>query len=577
MIPRPLSLSLLLAASAASALPPFCGCAPGFPPLPVSGFRRITGTASCVVNYVQFVGASGKAVFSSGTRASGGQPFSITCPGNATISGFSYLCNTNGGPSGKYPSGEFASLSSLGGATCSDGSAALVTGTLNGNVCVLGGGYTQIGSVDCGADGSAPAACAAAGGGGECSPGAATHAPCAGTSTCSVVPSPPAAGGPWPMMYHDASHTNTGGATGPTTPTIKWTYGLSLAYGIVVASDVRALKDDVIIATTDWQDRSAPPPSGGINAITFDGKPAFQWINPDGGFMDCAPSIGADGTIFLGETNEHALAQNASLLWTATLDPDGPYASSSVLGPDGTIYFATSSFAAPPVAFAYAISPGGAVRWVIPTGPLPANVHAPPAVSLDGNTVYFNWASTLHALATADGSKVWAVAVAGECTPSVGADASVYCGSAAFTAAGVPRWAVPSGSNASTFLAPSTDGRLYGLSADGGSVLCISAETGSVVWTVPAPAGSAVTAFLLGGGSGSGRALYVRVGTSVVALARASGTQMWSIDLPGADNTQAVAGFAMMSDGTLLFATAPPDATTSSTIYAIGDSGALRE
>lgn len=368
------------------------------------------------------------------------------------------------------------------------------------------------------------------------------------------------------MMYRDAAHTNSGPAPGPSSPVLLWKYGLALAYGVVVASDVRAPAEDVVIATTDWQDRSGPPPSGGINAITYDGKPAFQWINPDGGYMDCAPAVGNDGTIYLGETNEHALAQNATLLWTVPLDARGPFASSSVLGADGTVYFVTSSFANPPLAFAYAIAPGGEVRWSRATGPLPANVHAPPAVSLDGAAVYFYWGLALHALNASNGAALWSTPVTGECVPSVAVDTGVYCGTTAFDAAGAVRWAVPAGdSAAATFLAPAADGTLYGLSGGGSYAVALSPEIGSISWVTPMPVGVAATAFVLG--SGADGAMFVRVGASVVALARATGFQLWSIDLPGADDTQAAAGFAMMSDGTLLFASAAAD----SWVYAIGN------
>jgi len=565
-------LALLLARGAGAPSPPSsCSCAAGFPPLPAAGYKQISGSASCVINYVQFRGASGSVVYSSGSRSSGGQPFSITCPGTATITSFSFICNAHGGPNGSFPTPKFASLTVIGGAACSDGSAPLYSGTLNGNVCVLGGGYTQVGFLDCGAAGSAPESCAAEGG--ECVPGASSHAPCAGTTQCSVrPPPPPPAGGPWPMMFADAAHSNTGPHRGPASPAIAWRYGLQLAYGVVVGTDVRAPHADVVFATTDQQTTGAPPPSGGLKAITAVGMPAWQWLNPDGGYMDCAPAVGADGSVFLGETNFHRVSPNGTLLWTVPLDANGPYASSSVLGPDGTLYFATSSFETPPQAFAYAITPNGTVRWSVPTGALSANVHAPPAVSRDGGCVYFNWASSLHAVSAVNGSAVWSVGVDGECSPSVGADGTVFCGTAAFSAGGAALWAAPAGdARAATFVAPAADGRLYGLGADG-RAYCLLAANGSVVWAAPAGAGGgAATAFVLGAAApGGGASMYVRAGASVVALARSSGAQQWSIDLPDADDSQAAAGFAMMTDGTLLFSTS----VENSWLYAIGEAAA---
>ncbi len=122
--PPLLSLAAAFLPLASAALPSSCGCEAGFPPLPEVGFQSISGLASCVVDYVQFR-AGGKTVFSSGKRTSGGQPFSISCGGNATITGFAYVCNSGGGPSGDFPAGKFAALTSVGGIVCSDGSEAL--------------------------------------------------------------------------------------------------------------------------------------------------------------------------------------------------------------------------------------------------------------------------------------------------------------------------------------------------------------------------------------------------------------------------------------------------------------------
>ena len=269
-------LILLLLVGSTFSLPSSCGCAAGFPPLPAGGFKQISGLASCVVNYVEFRGASG-VVYASGSRASGGQPFSITCASAAaTITTFSYLCNGGGGPNGSRPTPAFASLSTIGGAECSDGSAPLYAGTLNGNVCELGGGFTQVGFLDCGAAGGAPQSCATESG--ACAPGASSHPPCAGTASCSVRPPP--AGGPWPMMFADAAHTNTGPARGPASPVIAWRYGVPLAYGVAVAFDVRAPHEDVVYATTDEQVPGSLP-SGGLQAITADGKPLLIYYCVD--------------------------------------------------------------------------------------------------------------------------------------------------------------------------------------------------------------------------------------------------------------------------------------------------------
>lgn len=182
------ALILAMLAAGAAAGNSSCACSAGFPPLPVSGFKSISGYAGCIINYVQFEDATGAVVFTSGTL-SGGEPFSVSCSGNNTITGFSYLCNAGSGPNGAFPTPTFASLSTIGGVTCSNGSAPVYTGSLNSNVCELANDYTQLGFLDCGADGSVSQSCFSEGGG--CVQGAFSHAPCVGTETCQINPTPP--------------------------------------------------------------------------------------------------------------------------------------------------------------------------------------------------------------------------------------------------------------------------------------------------------------------------------------------------------------------------------------------------
>jgi hypothetical protein len=190
------ALILVALAAVAAASNTSCACSTGFPPLPAGGFKSISGYAGCIVNYVQFEDPTGAVVFTSGTL-SGGEPFSVTCPGNDTITAFSYLCNSGAGPNGVFPTPTFASLSTVGGIACSNGSVPIYTGALNDNICELASGYTQLGFLDCGADGSAAQSCFSEGGG--CVQGSVSHVPCAGTETCQIGPSPPVSAAPWPM------------------------------------------------------------------------------------------------------------------------------------------------------------------------------------------------------------------------------------------------------------------------------------------------------------------------------------------------------------------------------------------
>lgn len=145
----------------------------------------LVGSAGCVVGNVTFQDASGNVVFKSGREGVGGAPFSISCAGSATITTFSYLCNTNGGPNGLYPTPLFAAFSALDVAIggCSDGSAPVVSGSMGydgSNTCTLARGVTQVGYMDCGQNGAAMSNCNYG-----CTPGV---IPCAAMATCSIQP-----------------------------------------------------------------------------------------------------------------------------------------------------------------------------------------------------------------------------------------------------------------------------------------------------------------------------------------------------------------------------------------------------
>jgi outer membrane protein assembly factor BamB len=384
-----------------------------------------------------------------------------------------------------------------------------------------------------------------------------------------AAPSP----APWPMMFADRLHTNIGPSKGPSsTPRVLWSYMLPLSYGLAVGKDAAGTGDDVVYVTTDGD----PAPNGGIHAILSTGKPLWQWVSPDGGYMDCVPALGAydatgEGSIFVGETNLHAVSTSSGAdVWDVPIDSRAPFVSSPVLGPDGTSYFITGSFTLE--ALVYAVAPNGTVRWSIYLGILPENVHTPPALSSPGDAVYFYWAGQLHALSAEDGTELWAASVgAVECSPSVGPDATVFCGTAAFApSTGLLQWAIPQSSpQAAAYVAPADGNKVYGVGADG-AVRAYASADGSVRWTARMGSGANATGAFVLDSAGS---LFVRdTSGRVLSLSRGTGNVQWTLALPGGGRGPVNApipwpgGAAMMSDGTLLFVLW----NQTSTVYAVG-------
>ncbi len=528
------ALILVALTAGAAADETSCACSTGFPPLPAGGFKSISGYAGCIVNYVQFEDPTGAVVFTSGSL-SGGEPFSVTCPGNNTITGFSFLCNTGSGP-GAFPTPNFASLSTIGGVTCSNGSLPFYSGILNQNVCELADAYTQLGYLDCGADGSALPSCFSEGG--ACVLDARTHSSCAGTQQCNFGPSPPSA--PWSMFAADSRHSSMGAAPGPTSPSVLWTTTLPWHSASVVVGD-----GDIVYATCD---------QATVNAFSKTGAPLWQWQNPNGGFMDLYPSIATDGTIYAGQAGFHALNPNGTTQWDVLTSI--PVLQSSTIGADGTIYVGSFSFSSQQ-GLVNAIYPNGTVKWAVDAGSNYSPFFAP-TITLDGLAVLASWDNTLYALRVADGSVLWMVTnlAWSHCAASVGLDGTIFCGTSAISPTGALLWSAPSTAPySSTYVAPA-DGNIYTVGSDH-NVYCLS-STGTVIWSAIVNTASTITL-------DTASRIFVRNDTHIIALQRSTGALDWIIPVPSQDSSGS-GGAAMMSDGTLVYTT-----FSTGVVFAIGD------
>ena len=105
--------------------------------------------------------------------------------------------------------------------------------------------------------------------------------------------------------------------------------------------------------------------------------------------VEDSPTIGADGTIYVGsnDNNLDAINPNGSLKWKYTTG--GAVYSSPAIGADGTIYVGSSDYNL------YAINPNGSLKWKYTTG---AWVYSSPAIGADGTIYIWSGDGNLYAI-----------------------------------------------------------------------------------------------------------------------------------------------------------------------------------
>lgn len=246
-----------------------------------------------------------------------------------------------------------------------------------------------------------------------------------------------ASAGPWPMFHHDPQHTGRGVATGPSSPTLQWSY------------------------------------------MTDDG-------------VDSSPAVGVDGTVYVNSADEgglYALSPGGSLKWSYSNTSIEPF-SSPAIGPDGTVYYGGDVYS--PVGSTYypylvAISPGGTLKWRFQAS---SEVTSSPTITADGSIYYGTDDGYLNAL-TESGTLKWRYQTGAQevwSSPAIGADGSVYASDLggslggyvfALTSAGALKWQYQIGG---TQASPSigADGTIY--IGSGNGYLYAFNPTGALKW-----------------------------------------------------------------------------------------------
>jgi outer membrane protein assembly factor BamB len=172
--------------------------------------------------------------------------------------------------------------------------------------------------------------------------------------------------------------------------------------------------------------------SGGqLFAVGADGT--IRWTAQTGPTIKSAPALGLDGTIYLPSSDGklYAVSPQGQLIWTfdfgqhlgptplVTSDQAGPggagggsngigSGASPTIGPDGTIFIGADN------SNMYAVTPDGNLRWLFEAERELAGIWTTPALSADGATIYFGAnKGGVYAVSTADGSKRWQFPVYG--------------------------------------------------------------------------------------------------------------------------------------------------------------------
>lgn len=241
-----------------------------------------------------------------------------------------------------------------------------------------------------------------------------------------------AADSPWPMFRHDRQHTARTPFTGPAAPVVSWSYPTDQG----IASSPTIGPDGTIYVGIGWYYAFTAFADTCLLALRPDGSLKWRFCTQKGIFS--SPTLGPDGTIYISSLGGYLYALEDSLTyakpqWRTYLE----YfflLSSPALGDDGTIYVGSPSF------YFYAVDPDGSIDWKYQTGWC---IISSPAIGDDGTVYIGSKDHNLYAFDPAQKNMLWAAPTGVfydghlvDSSPAIGEDGTIYVGSDQFGAQG---------------------------------------------------------------------------------------------------------------------------------------------
>jgi outer membrane protein assembly factor BamB len=309
---------------------------------------------------------------------------------------------------------------------------------------------------------------------------------------------------PWPMFRQNLNHTGLSPFdTIVNTGSEKWNFTTGRP---IYSSPSIGLDGTIYIGSNDNK----------LYAINPDGTEKWNFTtNLD---VQSSPTISIDGTIYVGSLDNklYAINPNGTEKWSFTTE--GILCSSPSIGSDGTIYFGSYDNNL------YAINPDGSLKWNFTTSD---SVHSSPAIDSGGMVYVGSLDNKLYSI-NPNGTKKWSFTTGDEIksSPAIGLDGTIYVGSYdntlyAIYPDGTEKWnfttskAVYSspaiGSNGTIYVG-SLDNKLYAINPDGVEIwnFMVSNE----IWSSPA--------------IGSDGTIYVGSDANKLHAIYPNGTERWN-------------------------------------------------
>ncbi len=303
----------------------------------------------------------------------------------------------------------------------------------------------------------------------------------------------------------------------------------------------------------DWWMYQHDAQHSGRSSFTGASSPVFNWENAVGGNFTSNPVIGADGTLYVGSTDDNLYAFNAdgSLQWA--FPTGGAINNSPTIGADGTIYVASDDF------YFYAVNPDGTFLWRVRADWM-FNI-ASPVIGNNGTIYDITQVGTLFAI-DKTGHKKWSYspgwAIDDYSSPAIGADGTIYIGSTngsagnlyAYTDTGTSCklkwtfpttgwvWSSPAIGTDGTIYVGSANGNLYAITDNGTSYTQKWAfNTGGSIYNIPPVIGPDGT-------------VYIGVAPYVYAVDPATGHEKWQTLISWDSIMYAIYAMTIGADGT---------------------------